>query len=148
MKQQLRITALFTAVLLLAMPGRADNDHDDSLLGALPTSAHAVVSTVPLNGDQNPYGVAFVPDGFRKGGPLNPGDVLVSNFNNSANAQGTGTTIVRITPGGVQSLFFQAPSGVGLTTALGVLRRGFVIVGNLPVDSMGNVSSRLSIYRR
>ena len=131
---------LTTAVLLFAMPGIADDEHHEALLAELPASAHAVVSTVPANGDVNPYGVAFVPHGFRKhGSPLNSGDVLVSNFNDSANAQGTGTTIVRITPGGVQSLFFQAPAGVGLTTALGVLRTGFVVVGNLPADAMGNV---------
>ncbi|HMB03140.1 MAG TPA: hypothetical protein VKP69_05285, partial [Isosphaeraceae bacterium] len=39
------------------------------------------VSTVPTNGDTNPYGVAFVPNGFPSGGKLNPGDILVSNFN-------------------------------------------------------------------
>src|SRR5665213_3537936 len=80
----------------------------------------------------NPYGVAFVPHHFREGGPLEPGDILVSNFNNSQNQQGTGTTIVKINPGGRVSVFFQGPSGLGLTTALGVLRAGFVLVGNLP----------------
>jgi hypothetical protein len=67
-------------------------------------------STVPPNGDVNPYGVAFVPDGFAKGGPLQPGDILVSNFNNSGNEQGTGTTIVRIIPDGSQSVFFGPPA--------------------------------------
>src|SRR6202453_4052678 len=57
-------------------------------------------STVPSNGDLNPYGVAFVPDNFPEGGAIAPGDVLVSNFNNSANAQGVGTTIVQLTPRG------------------------------------------------
>jgi len=95
-------------------------------------------STVPANGDTNPYGVAFVPFGFPQGGPLNPGDILVSNFNNSAGQSGTGTTIVRVTPAGQQKLFFngnptnQPPPTLGLTTALGVLRGGFVLVGNLP----------------
>ncbi len=87
------------------------------------------VSTVPSNGDQNPYGVAFVPPGFAPGGPLHAGDILVSNFNNSSNLQGTGTTIVQITPGGQTSVFFQGGPGLGLTTALGVLRLGFVLVG-------------------
>jgi uncharacterized protein (TIGR03118 family) len=94
-------------------------------------------STVPANGDQNPYGVAFVPPGFPSGGKggLHPGDILVSNFNNNQNQQGTGTTIVRISPDGQQSVFFQdSPTSTeaGLTTALGILREGFVIVGNLP----------------
>src|SRR4029077_4675949 len=56
-----------------------------------------ILSTVPPTGDANPYGAAFVPPGFQSGtGPLKPGQVLVSNFNNSANLQGTGTTIVRV----------------------------------------------------
>jgi uncharacterized protein (TIGR03118 family) len=98
----------------------------------LPTGAKQTFSTVPGTGDQNPYGVAFVPQGFPSGGALNPGDVLVSNFNNKANQQGTGTTIMRFTPEGGKSVFFQGPPGLGLTTALGVLKSGFVIVGNVP----------------
>lgn len=97
-----------------------------------------VASTVPTNGDINPYGVAVIP---HSAGALTAGNVLVSNFNNSANAQGTGTTIVQVTPGGKSTLFAQinaaalpgaCPGGVGLTTALGVLQRGWVIVGSLP----------------
>jgi hypothetical protein len=106
-----------------------------SLLKQL-TPANEVVTnanTSPSNGDLNPYGLAFVPQNFVKGGPLKPGDLLVSNFNNGLpnNQQGTGTTIVDIHPNGSQSLFFQG-TNLGLTTALGVLSRGYVIVGNLP----------------
>jgi uncharacterized protein (TIGR03118 family) len=109
----------------------------------LPNGAFQSLTTIPANGDLNPYGVAIVPNGFPSGGALKPGDVLVSNFNNSSNQQGTGTTIVDISPNGGESLFFQDSSAPGLTTALGVLKSGFVIVGNLPVtyDSMGNVQS-------
>jgi len=91
--------------------------------------------TVPSNGDVNPYGVAFVPNGFPQGGPLHPGDILVSNFNNQNNLQGTGTTIVDISPTGQQQPFFQGsstPGDLGLTTALGVLKAGFVLVGSVP----------------
>jgi hypothetical protein len=98
-----------------------------------------IFSTVPPNGDLNPYGVAFVPQGFQSGtGPLRPGQTLVSNFNNSANLQGTGTTIVRVSSTGTPFVFFAGPphpqgsTGLGLTTALALLQRGFVIVGNLP----------------
>jgi hypothetical protein len=91
-----------------------------------------IVSTVPANGDVNPYGVAFVPMGFPSG-VLNPGDVLVSNFNNNQNLQGTGTTIVRVTPAGQVSLFFTAQaSQPGLSTALEILREGLIVVGNFP----------------
>ena len=100
-------------------------------------------STIPANGDLNPYGVAFVPDEFPAGGSIQAGDVLVSNFNSIANLQGTGTTIVKLTPNGVvappvavgtagnAATFFVSPLN-GLSTALGVLRGGFVIVGNVP----------------
>ena len=103
-----------------------------SVLPRLPATPQINVSTVPSNGDVNPYGVAFVPKGFAAGGPLAAGDILVSNFNASSNLQGTGTTIDSITPAGALSVFFQGPSGIGLTTALGVLKSGFVVVGNMP----------------
>jgi hypothetical protein len=110
--------------------------HRFSTIGQLPNAPMSAVSTVPANGDVNPYGVAFVPSGFPKGGKLNAGDVLVSNFNNSNNLQGTGTTIVRVTPDGHTSVFFQGPitqsENLGLTTALGVLQAGFVVVGSVP----------------
>lgn len=93
-------------------------------------------STVPANGDVNPYGVARVP---RSVGNLVEGRFLVSNFNNAANQQGTGTTIVQMQANGSMRLFAQVdpskiscPGGVGLTTALVVLQSGYVIVGSLP----------------
>jgi hypothetical protein len=98
-----------------------------------------IFSTVPPNGDVNPYGVAFVPQGFQSGtGPLRPGQVLVSNFNNKMNLQGTGTTIVRVSSSGQPFVFFAGPphpggsTGLGLSTALAILQGGFVIVGNVP----------------
>jgi hypothetical protein len=108
-----------------------------SIVGNLASAPEQTISTVPANGDVNPYGVAFVPQGFEGTGMLKPGDLLVSNFNNSTNTQGTGTTIVRITPTGQRSVFFQGNAGLGLTTALGVLKSGFVIVGNVPTDANG-----------
>jgi hypothetical protein len=48
------------------------------------------------------------------------------------NLQGTGTTIVRVSGNGTVSTFFAGPSGLGLSTALAVLQRGFIIVGNVP----------------
>ena len=109
----------------------------------LPNGAFQTLTTVPANGDLNPYGVAFVPQGFPSGGSLKPGDVLVSNFNNGGNQQGTGSTIVDISPNGGESTFFQDTTASGLTTALGVLKSGFVIVGNVPAtyDSKGNLVS-------
>jgi hypothetical protein len=109
----------------------------DTFIGNLNTVT-PIASTVPANGDVNPYGVAVVPTST---GRLNQGNVLVSNFNDKANVQGTGTTIVQVTPGGKQSLFAKignlgsaCPGGVGLTTALVALRSGWVIVGSLPTQ--------------
>lgn len=90
------------------------------------------VSTLGANGDVNPYGVFFVPKTIAAGGGLQPGDILVSNFNNNQNLQGLGTTIVRINSAGVASTFYTSSKGTGLTAALGVLSNGAVLIGNLP----------------
>src|SRR5260370_42156594 len=55
-------------------------------------------STVPSNGDVNPYGVAFVPDDFPTGGEILEGDVLAAHFYKTTNTQGAGTTIVPFDP--------------------------------------------------
>jgi hypothetical protein len=107
-----------------------------------------ISSTVPtVNGDVNPYGLFVAPNTI---GNLVKGDALVSNFNNDVNLpageQGRGSTIVEIppTPSTNPPLLFAqidpkklhgpCPGGVGLTTALVVLKRGWVIVGSLPTS--------------
>src|ERR1700758_1011388 len=90
--------ALLAAALLLLLPCpllRAQNGNGSFL----PDQVRSA-STVPANGDVNPYGVAFVPPKFPSGGTATTRNILVSNFNNSSNLQGTGTTIVDIPPGG------------------------------------------------
>jgi hypothetical protein len=127
-----------TTAGLMAVPGAQ----------AQPASPHSylshfhhlrtIASTVPANGDVNPYGMFVV---RQSTGRLHAGDVLISNFNNKKNEQGTGHTIVQISPGGHRSLFARiktsavagrCPGGVGLTTALEVLRGGWVVVGSTP----------------
>jgi hypothetical protein len=102
-----------------------------------------LASTVPADGDLNPYGVAVVPVSE---GQLTAGDILVSNFNDKANVQGTGTTIVQVSPAGKTSVFANVsalpsgqacPGGIGLTTALGILPGGWVVVGSLPTTNGG-----------
>src|ERR1700732_770422 len=118
---------------LIAAGGQTTLAQDKSLpTPFLPEQVHPV-STVPPNGDVNPYGVAFVPNGFPTG-TMNPGNILVSNFNNKKNLQGTGTTIVDVPAGtgGSVTVFFQGKGLLGLTTALNILRKGFVLVGNFP----------------
>ncbi len=106
--------------------------------------ASAVPTSGPAAGDQNPYGVAVVP---RTIGDLVRGNVLVSNFNNAQNQQGTGSSIVEISPGGQVHVFAVVPTptatpAVGLTTALVVLRSGYVIVGNLPAPGGTSTAAR------
>ncbi len=111
----------------------------DPLLPHLSKSPTLKASTAAANGDQNPYGAAFVPAGAA-GGKLHVGDLLVSDFNNATgqgkspggNVQGTGTSIVDISPSGKTTTFFQGKPPLGLTTALGVLPGGFVLVGSVP----------------
>lgn len=124
------VIALASVLVLTFTPGLIAQDSSLSIV--------TVASTVPMNGDVNPYGVAIVPVST---GKLVKGHILVSNFNNSANQQGTGATIVDVAPNGATTLFAwvdasnlpgQCPGGVGLTTALVALRSGWVIVGSLP----------------
>lgn len=94
-----------------------------------------VATTVPANGDLNPYGVVFVPATIPTDGLLQQGGILVSNFNDINNLQGRGSSIVQISPAGKTSLFFASNVGAvqtGLTAALGILNNGIVIVGFLP----------------
>jgi DNA-binding beta-propeller fold protein YncE len=109
--------------------GQSRYNSDDAFLPSPVRSA----STVPSNGDVNPYGVAFIKNNFLTGsGPLKPGDILVSNFNNKNNLQGTGTTVVRIPQNGSPTLFYQGFAPMGLSTGIGTLQYGFVLVANLP----------------
>jgi hypothetical protein len=127
-----RHKVLTAAMLLVSAPGIALAQWFGAEDAFLPSPVRTV-STVPMNGDVNPYGVAFVSRDFQTGtGPLVHGDILVSNFNNSQNIQGTGTTIVRIPASGSPTVFFQGKAGLGLSTALGTLQSGFVVVGNSP----------------
>src|ERR1700749_3734508 len=73
------------------------------------------VSTIPGNGDTNPYGLAFAPFGFPPFGSVKPGQLLVSNFNDTS-TQGLGTTIISIDPASRNTaLFFQGTSPIGFT---------------------------------
>jgi len=96
-----------------------------------------LASMSPDNGDLNPYAVVVAPV---SAGKIQKDDVLVDNFNNISNLQGTGTTIVDFNPTTKQTTLFaqipqklaQCPGGVGLTTAMTMLKSGWVIVGSTP----------------
>jgi DNA-binding beta-propeller fold protein YncE len=96
-----------------------------------------LINTVPSNGDQNPYAIVVAPV---SSGTVKQGDVLVGNFNNAANLQGTGSTIINYHPDSKEMTVFatvprdlkECPGGIGLSTAMTMLKSGWVIVGSTP----------------
>ncbi len=94
------------------------------------------VSTNPGNGDLNPYGVVYVPLGFPDN-TVQPGNILVANFNDKANNQGQGTTIINIRQDRTTALFAKGLTP-GLTAAMGILRAGFVLIGSITVPIPSN----------
>ncbi len=101
-------------------------------------SGHRLLaSTVPGNGDLNPYAVVVAPV---SAGTVKAGDVLVDNFNARSNFQGTGTTIVDYDQATKTARLFATlpaklagcPGGVGLTAAMTMLKAGWIIVGSAP----------------
>jgi hypothetical protein len=104
----------------------------NQIIPRLPPLPEFTASTVPRIGDVNPYGIAFVPDGFPSGGAIAAGDVIVANFNNRKNLQGTGTTVVKVNAGAKPDLFYRDDKHPGFSTALGAMAAGFVFLGNVP----------------
>jgi hypothetical protein len=158
--QIVRYVVLLIAVAL-RLAGAANAADAKGFLETL--KRHSIVtSTVPPNGDQNPYAIVIAPV---SAGKIQKGDVLVDNFNDKNNLQGLGSTIVDYNPSTKKLSLFaaiprnlaQCPGGVGLTTAMTMLSSGWVIVGSLPsqdgttktkgqgclivLDPQGNVSS-------
>ena len=132
--------AITTAALAAAPIAQASPGMPSSFLGHF-HKLKTIASTVPFNGDVNPYGIFVV---RHNDGRLHAGNVLISNFNAKSNLQGTGSTIVQISPSGHRTLFAhikadalrgRCPGGVGLTTALEVLPGGWVVVGSTPSKS-------------
>jgi hypothetical protein len=123
--------ACAAALTLAATPSRAD--------GVLEGLRHHVTlaSTITDNGDLNPYAVVVAPV---SSGKIHEGDVLIDNFNNLSNLQGTGGTIVDYNPSTRATALFaklpqnlsQCPGGIGLTTAMTMLKSGWIIVGSTP----------------
>jgi hypothetical protein len=130
-------TTVGTVLSVWGMSGgvtRADTPH-----GFLETVHRHVTltSTVPDNGDQNPYAIVVAPV---SAGKVQKDDVLIDNFNDLSNLQGTGSTIVDFNPATKKTTLFaalprhlpQCPGGIGLSTAMTMLKSGWVIVGSTP----------------
>lgn len=72
-----------------------DADNGSSTLRRLGTISTIGSTIDPLNGDLNPYGLDIA---RASAGLISRGDLVVCNFNDAANVQGTGTTIVALHP--------------------------------------------------
>lgn len=127
---------LLVAGLSLAMPALALAGDDSAFLSSI-RHHRTVTSTVPENGDQNPYAMLVAPI---TAGSVQSGDLLVDNFNNKGNLQGLGSTIIDFRPSTGQTATFATiphdlqgcPGGAGLSTAMVMLKSGWVIVGSTP----------------
>ncbi|MBC8720518.1 hypothetical protein F6X37_02495 [Paraburkholderia sp. 31.1] len=166
-----KLAARAARALLAAMAGAAALTTAASAQaepqGFLETIKHhtTLINTVPDNGDQNPYALVVAPV---SAGTVKKGDVLVGNFNNSTNLQGTGSTIIDYHPDTRQMTVFatvprnlkECPGGIGLSTAMTMLKSGWVIVGSTPsndgttgtkgagclivIDPQGKIASTIS----
>ncbi|HEX4083365.1 MAG TPA: hypothetical protein VHY22_00535 [Chthoniobacteraceae bacterium] len=125
------LTASIASLLLAVSPAGA---------GGLLESIHrhvTLASTVAGNGDLNPYALIVAPV---SAGRIHEGDVLIDNFNEISNLQGTGTTIVDYRPSTRSTSLIAelprriagCPGGVGLSTAMVMLKSGWIIVGSTP----------------
>jgi hypothetical protein len=72
-----------------------DEDTGNSVLRHLGTTTTIGSTVDPLNGDQNPYGLDIAK---ASAGAIALGDLVVCNFNDAANVQGTGTTVIALHP--------------------------------------------------
>jgi hypothetical protein len=128
------LAALVTALGVSAAPAGADDQK-----GFLENIHRHVTLTTTIagNGDLNPYAIVVAPV---SSGLIHKDDVLIDNFNDISNLQGTGTTILDYSPATRQTSLIarlpkklpQCPGGVGLTTAMTMLKSGWIIVGSTP----------------
>jgi len=137
MKPLLRVVLRAGALATVAAPCvAAAAAEQPSFLGSLHRQT-TLTSTVPENGDQNPYAIVVAPT---SAGVIQKNDVLVTNFNDKGNLQGLGSTIVAYHPATKKLTTFATlprdlagcPGGVGLSTAMTMLKSGWVIVGSAP----------------
>jgi len=133
------IKYLFALTLLLTTCVFSTAAQADEAKGFLENIHHHVTltTTVTENGDLNPYALVIAPV---SSGLIQKDDVLIDNFNDISNLQGTGTTILDYNPASKQTKLIaklpkhvpQCPGGVGLTTAMTMLKSGWIIVGSTP----------------
>lgn len=132
------VLGLVVAASAAGSAGASAKSAPTSFLHGL-TEVTTLASTIPANGDENPYAVYVAPYSI---GSIHAGDVLVDDYNSVSNEQGTGTSVLRISPSGKVRTFATiprhlatCPGGIGLTTALTEFRDGWVLVGSAPTKT-------------
>ena len=138
----MRITPLkplLSFLLAIAMALSATAARAAEPAGLLETIHHhrSLTTTITDDGDLNPYAVLVASASV---GRISKGDVLIDNFNNISNLQGTGSSIVDYNPATKKMTLFAkvpqhlpaCPGGVGMTAAMAMLSSGYVIVGSAP----------------
>ena len=96
-----------------------------------------LTSAVSNVGDSNPYALFVAPV---SSGSITANDVLIDDFNDLSNLQGTGASIMDYNPTTKKISLFarvpkdvpQCPGGIGLTAAMTMLKTGWIIVGSTP----------------
>jgi hypothetical protein len=96
---RIRLPSIVAALLLSAVGCSGSNPALPPILNpnVFPFKTVSNIGSIvdPTNGDKNPYGLAFAPV---DAGLFTSGDLVLCNFNDSANVQGNGTSVEYIHP--------------------------------------------------
>src|ERR1700733_10162476 len=106
MSRFVKTASVCALTALLAIASTANADDAKGFLEGIHKHT-TLTSTAIANGDLNPYAIVVAPV---TAGTIHKNDVLIDNFNDISNLQGTGTTIVDFNPETKQtSLFARLP---------------------------------------
>ncbi len=136
------------SVAILAGCGGGSNNGTNAATKATTITKLNTISTVsstvdPINGDNNPYALAFAPTTFTgDGNPahIQPGDLIVSNFSNLAGQQWQGTTFEALRNGQPTRVFSQVNSpvaGGSTVTTAGAVEMAFGPTGFNWIANLG-----------
>jgi hypothetical protein len=94
-----------------------DGPDGASILAKLNASTTIGSTVDPINGDENPYSLAIAPS---TRGLLHRGDLVVCDFNDSANVEGTGNSLIALdpTPGSSPVPIFSSNALLGCTESV------------------------------
>ncbi len=133
--RQLAVVTACSALVVAAGCGGGSSRLSSSpqTIGGLNTISTLSSTVDTANGDNNPYAIAIAPPksstfpGDGVSGHIQPGDIVVGNFSNSAGTQGAGTTYEDVTSGKPVNVFTEpagtagGPVAFAFNTAAGFL---------------------------